>query len=216
MKELLVIIVARKASKRLKNKNFIFLGSKTLVERSIIFAKKLVENKNIILSTDSKKILEIGKKSKILAPWLRPKYLSQDSTKSVNVVLHALKWYEENIKKKNYILLLQPTTPFRNLIFFKKALSLIIKNKKNNYVSVSPIKNGAQISKSLKFKNKVLNPKKNKNYYLNGSMYLISTNEIKKKKSFVTKSTIGVIIKEKKFLLDIDYREDFNLAKTYL
>jgi hypothetical protein len=32
----------------------------------------------------------------------------------------------------------------------------------------------------------------------------------------VTKSTIGVIIKEKKFLLDIDYREDFNLAKTYL
>ena len=47
-------------------------------------------------------------------------------------------------------------------------------------------------------------------------MYLISTNEIKKKKSFITKSTIGMIIKEKKFLLDIDNRKDLNLAKTYL
>lgn len=216
MRELLVIIVARKGSKRLKNKNFMYLGSKTLVERSIIFAKKLVENKNIILSTDSKKILEIGKENKILVPWLRPKNLSQDSSKSVDVALHALKWYEKNIKKKKFILLLQPTTPFRNLIFFKKALSTIIKNKKNNYVSVSPLKNRAQINKNLKFKNKVLNQKKNKNYYLNGSMYLISTNEIKKKKSFITKSTIGMIIKEKKFLLDIDNKKDLNLAKTYL
>lgn len=193
-----------------------YLGSKTLVERSIIFAKKLVENKNIILSTDSKKILEIGKENEILVPWLRPKNLSQDSSKSVDVALHALKWYEKNIKKKKFILLLQPTTPFRNLIFFKKALSTIIKNKKNNYVSVSPLKNRAQINKNLKFKNKVLNQKKNKNYYFNGSMYLISTNEIKKKKSFITKSTIGMIIKEKKFLLDIDNRKDLNLAKTYL
>ncbi len=211
-----MIIVARKGSKRLKNKNFMYLGSKTLVERSIIFAKKLVENKNIILSTDSKKILEIGKENEILVPWLRPKNLSQDSSKSVDVALHALKWYEKNIKKKKFILLLQPTTPFRNLIFFKKALSTIIKNKKNNYVSVSPLKNRAQINKNLKFKNKVLNQKKNKNYYFNGSMYLISTNEIKKKKSFITKSTIGMIIKEKKFLLDIDNRKDLNLAKTYL
>lgn len=216
MRELLVIIVARKGSKRLKNKNFMYLGSKTLVERSIMFAKKLVENANIILSTDSKKILEIGKKNKILVPWIRPKNLSQDSSKSIDVALHALKWYEKNIKKKKFILLLQPTTPFRNLIFFKKALSTIIKSKKNNYVSVSPLKNGAQINKNLKFKNKVLNQKKNKNYYLNGSMYLISTNEIKKKKSFITKSTIGMIIKEKKFLLDIDNRKDFNLAKRYL
>tara|TARA_E500000178_G_scaffold350227_1_gene408749 strand:+ start:2342 stop:2992 length:651 start_codon:yes stop_codon:yes gene_type:complete len=216
VRELLVIIVARKGSKRLKNKNFMYLGSKTLVERSIIFAKKLVENKNIILSTDSKKILEIGKENEILVPWLRPKNLSQDSSKSVDVALHALKWYEKNIKKKKFILLLQPTTPFRNLIFFKKALSTIIKNKKNNYVSVSPLKNRAQINKNLKFKNKVLNQKKNKNYYFNGSMYLISTNEIKKKKSFITKSTIGMIIKEKKFLLDIDNRKDLNLAKTYL
>ena len=77
-----------------------YLGSKTLVERSIIFAKKLVENKNIILSTDSKKILEIGKENEILVPWLRPKNLSQDSSKSVDVALHALKWYEKNIKKK--------------------------------------------------------------------------------------------------------------------
>ena len=42
------------------------LGSKNLVERTIIFAKKLVENNCIILSTDSDKILKIGNNLGIL------------------------------------------------------------------------------------------------------------------------------------------------------
>ena len=61
MKKLVVVIPARKGSKRLKNKNTLILGNKNLVERSIIFAKKLVKNNCIILSTDSDKILKIGK-----------------------------------------------------------------------------------------------------------------------------------------------------------
>jgi CMP-N,N'-diacetyllegionaminic acid synthase len=59
MKKLVIIIPARKGSRRLKNKNIIKLGSKNLVERTIIFAKKLVKKNCIILSTDSKKICHI-------------------------------------------------------------------------------------------------------------------------------------------------------------
>ena len=58
MKKLVVFIPARKNSKRLKNKNILKLGSKKLVERTIKFAKKLVKNDCIFLSTDS----EIAKK----------------------------------------------------------------------------------------------------------------------------------------------------------
>jgi len=55
VKKLLIIIPARKGSKRLKNKNVLKLGSKSLVEKTIIFAKKLVTKNQIILSSDSKK-----------------------------------------------------------------------------------------------------------------------------------------------------------------
>ena len=59
MKKLVIFITARKDSKRLKNKNILKLGSKKLVERTINFAKKLVTNNCIFLSTDS----EIAKKT---------------------------------------------------------------------------------------------------------------------------------------------------------
>ena len=95
MKNLVVVIPARKGSKRLKNKNTLMLGSKNLVERTIIFAKKLVENNCIILSTDSDKILKIGNNLGILAPWKRPKHLSSDHSKTLDTVLHATNWYEK-------------------------------------------------------------------------------------------------------------------------
>jgi CMP-N,N'-diacetyllegionaminic acid synthase len=216
VKKLIIIIPARKNSKRLKNKNILTIGSLNLVERSIIFAKKLVKNNRIVLSTDSSKIQKIGKKNGILVPWLRPKSLSADTSKTTSVVLHSLKWYEKKIEKIDYILLLQPTTPFRSLIFFKKAIKMLFKNSKNNYISVNLIKKKILINKHLKFNNKILNKVKNKNYIINGSMYLISTKEFKKKNSFLTKSSIGLPISQKKFQVDIDYLKDFKKAKQYI
>ena len=47
-------------------------------------------------------------------------------------------------------------------------------------------------------------------------MYLISTKEFKKKNSFLTKSSIGLPIRQKKFQVDIDYLKDFIKAKQYI
>ena len=47
-------------------------------------------------------------------------------------------------------------------------------------------------------------------------MYLISMMKSKKKKSFITKSTIGMIIKKKNFYWTLIIEKDLNLAKTYL
>ena len=94
----LIIIPARKNSVRLKNKNILKIENKTLIEHSIIFAKKIFPNTNILVSTDSKKIREISLRKKILCPWLRPKNLSTSKALTEDVVLHALNWFE---KKKN-------------------------------------------------------------------------------------------------------------------
>ena len=216
MKKLIIFITARKNSKRLKNKNILKLGSKKLVERTIDFAKKLVKKDCIVLSTDSEIIKDIGKQHKIIAPWLRPKNLSKDQISSEKVVLHALRWYEKEISRAKGILLLQPTTPYRNLKFFKNIIKKFFKDPRKNFVSVSLKKSDQKSNFKLLFQNKVLNGGHNKKYILNGSMYLISSKELKKKKKFITNSSIGIPITGQKFKIDIDYLKDFKKAKEYI
>ena len=216
MKKLVVFIPARKNSKRLKNKNILKLGSKKLVERTIKFAKKLVKNDCIFLSTDSEIAKKIGHQNKIIVPWLRPKHLSNDKVSSEKVVLHALKWYEKKIDKTKGILLLQPTTPFRDLKFFKNIIQKFLKNSKKNFVTVSLKKSNEKINSKLLFKQKIINRVSKKDYTLNGSMYLISSKEFKKKKKFITGSSIGVPIIDEKLKIDIDYLKDLKKAQKYL
>ena len=215
MKKLVVVIPARKGSKRLKNKNTLILGNKNLVERSIIFAKKLVKNNCIILSTDSDKILKIGKNLGILASWKRPKYLSSDKSKTIDVVLHATNWYEKNIDSINSILLLQPTTPFRNLIFFKKTIRKFWTYEKKNFISVNNIKKKNNINKNLLFQGEVLGKNNDNNFKINGSLYLFRLDQFKKKRNFVNNFSLGVPITSEKYQIDIDYLQDFNRAKKY-
>ena len=60
------IILARKGSKRLKNKNLKKINGRSLCEITIKFAKKLKFLKNIVLSTDDKKLFSLSRKNKIL------------------------------------------------------------------------------------------------------------------------------------------------------
>ena len=71
-------------------------------------------------------------KHKLICPWLRPKRLSSDETKSIDVIIHAIKWYEKNYHKINTIILLQPTSPFRKVKDLNNALNIYVKNYKNN------------------------------------------------------------------------------------
>ena len=128
--KILVLILARGGSKRLPNKNILKLGKKHLINWSIDFAKKIPFVCDILVSTDSKKIGSIARKKGVLVPWLRPKRLSLDKTKSHEAALHAINWYENNIQKVDALMLLQPTSPFRRLKTIKEGIR-IFKNKKN-------------------------------------------------------------------------------------
>ena len=66
-KNFICFIPAKSKSSRIKNKNLKKLNNKTLVEITINQAKSsnLFSNKDIVLSSDSKSILKIGKKLRI-------------------------------------------------------------------------------------------------------------------------------------------------------
>ena len=115
-KKILALILARKNSKRLKNKNVYKLGNKPLVTWTFnILKKKNIRRlfTDIIVSTDSNKIKKLSENYKFLSPWIRPKNLSGQFISSESSAINALKWYEKNIKKVDAIFLFQPKTPFR-------------------------------------------------------------------------------------------------------
>ena len=214
-KETLYIIPARKNSKRLKNKNLLQLGNKKLIERTIEFSLKISKKSNIYLSTDSKKIQKIGKKYGIYCPILRPSYLSNSSSKSSDVCIHAINTFEKKKKIKiENIVLLQPTSPFRSLKLFYQTYKLFKKNLKPT-VTVSPLNNDKIINNS----GKTLKMFTNKNsglYEINGNLYIILAKELKKNKSFFSKVCNISITRSKKLSLDIDTIYDLEKAKAFL
>ena len=105
----LCIIPARSGSTRLKNKNLKKINNKTLVDITIDLAKKskIFNNKNIILSSDSLKILNIGKKYKIKC-LKRSKKNSRSISKADDAISETLKEISADYEG---IFILQVTSP---------------------------------------------------------------------------------------------------------
>jgi CMP-N,N'-diacetyllegionaminic acid synthase len=220
----LIIILARKGSLRLKDKNIKKLGTKKLIEHTIDYAKKFKNNCNIILSTDDIRIIKIAKKKNIICPWIRPAKLSTSKSTSIDAVLHCLEWYINNFERPSCVVLLQPTSPFRSVASVQKSLKKILNRNSYSIISVSPIKllNKVTYSKNIliNINNNLINLKKNNfnnyKYFINGNFYLATVKFLKKYKSFFYKNkTLAYVIKSKKYSVDIDTIEDFNYAETF-
>ncbi len=221
-KKILAIILARGGSKRLKNKNIKTLQNKPLINWTIDVAIKSKKFCDIIVSSDSEKILKIAKSfsSKILT-LKRSKKISNDNATSEVAILHALKWYERKFSKINYIALLQPTSPFRSINTIKKGIMEIKDAKINAIISVKKVRfqsdekglfylSKNRICRKIKFSNNL----KSK-YKINGLFYLIKKSFFIKNKDFTPSKFKCIITNSKKENIDIDTIEDWIYAKSY-
>ncbi len=215
-KSFIAVITARGGSKRLKNKNILKIKKKTLIERSFLEAKKSKYIDKIILSTESKKIIQIAKKIGLDTPYVRPKRLSKDNIGADKVVLHAAQKYQ---KKFDFIILLQPTSPLRKSIDIDRcikrlsernfsSITSIYKSKKKKKFMVDIVKSG--------YIKKTNNKKNGKFYYhLNGAIYITQINDFLRKKKLLTKKT-GYYIMSEERSIDIDLKQDYLKAKKII
>ena len=127
MSEVLIIIPARSGSKRIKNKNLRIINGKPLIYWSIKYAKKYIDNEDIIISSDSTTIGEIALKEKVKF-FKRPKKISSGKSSVYFAILHVLKKIKNKSKYK-YIALLQPTSPLRSKDILNKSIKLLKKNR---------------------------------------------------------------------------------------
>lgn len=125
-KTVLALIPARGGSKSILRKNIKLLGNKPLIAYTIEEALKSKYIDRVIVSTDDGEIANIAKEYGAETPFLRPTKYAQDSSSSLSVILHSLKYLE---KHDNYIpeiiVFLPPTTPFRTVKFIDKAIEKI-------------------------------------------------------------------------------------------
>ena len=215
--KILVIIPARKGSKRLKKKNILKLGNKPLVQITIEFAKKLKNIFDIIVSTDDKAIVKIANKFNVKAPFIRPSSLSNDKTSSASVCVHAINFYEKKYKNIDAILMLQPTSPFRSVKSINSAIKNFKESKYKSVVSVNKLNlNPMTIIKKKQSKNYYFFRKKEKLYEINGNFFLINKNLFLKKKKFFFPNTFLFNIKNFEETIDIDDINDLKMAKTFI
>ena len=220
----LVVIPARSGSKGLPDKNIKVLNGKPLIHYSIEVAQQIFNNEDICVSTDSDKYIKVAENTGLRIPFVRPETLSTDNATTQDVLLHCLDFYEQKGVFYDYILLLQPTSPFREkkhlediLMENNEGCDMIVSVKETDsnpyYVLLEENEEG-YLKKLMKgeFTRRQDCPKV---YEYNGSMYLIRVSSMKEKLiSSFTK--IKKYEMHSKYSLDIDSEIDFKLAEVLL
>jgi CMP-N,N'-diacetyllegionaminic acid synthase len=126
-KKIIAIVPARQGSKGLAKKNIINFIGKPLLAWSIEAALQSNYVDRIIVSTDSTEIAGVGEKFGADIPFIRPSYLSEDSSTSVEVICHAIEFMSEKLGENfDFVILLEPTSPLRTSEDVDLALEKLI------------------------------------------------------------------------------------------
>ena len=174
----------RSGSKGLKGKNIKLINGKPLMYYTIKQAIKSKIFDNIVVSTDSKKILARAKSYGAEGWFIRPKRLANSTCSKILVIKHALKESEKFYNKKfKFIVDLDVTSPLRtskDIIsayknFIKKRGDVLVtgtKSKKNPYFNVVEMVNN-KVKKVKKLKKKIFRRQDAPvTYDMNASIYI--------------------------------------------
>lgn len=223
--KVLCIIPARGGSKRLPKKNLQRINEQSLIERASNVVKNIDYVIDTIVTSDSEEIINHSKDLGILAPFVRPENLSSDEASSVDVVIHALNWYESNVQKVDSILLLQPTSPFRKESSILKCIDILVNKNCKSVISVHLTHSHPKWT--FKYSGDYLETYLEDHglttrsqdldaaYVVNGNIYLIQKEALIENKSFFTDRTMPCFLDNKIECLDIDTYDDLELARYY-
>ena len=225
-KKVLGVIPARGGSKGVIDKNIKLLGDKPLIQYAIEAAKKSLRLTRTIISTDSDKIAKIAKDCGGDVPFMRPKQLATDSSLSVDVVLHSIKEMQSAGEEYDFVLLLQPTNPFRTSFLIDQSIATLVETNCDSVVSFVDV--GANHpARMYRIKNDKPSPlMSNKNnmmprqelpkiFIRSGDIYGCKTSFILSNGQLMGGDCRSIIV-DQKHSINIDSKADFILANELL
>lgn len=221
--KILGIIPARGGSKGIPNKNIVDLSGKPLIAWTINAALESKSLEKIIVSTDCQKIADISNTYGVEVPFLRPAHLSGDEIAAIDVDIHAINWLEKHENfHADYVIHLQPTSPFRTAEDIRKAIKLAIKKKADSVVSLCAVSEHPNWMKLVSPDGRITNFLNEKQvdsrqklpevFRLNGAIYLARPQLLKDKRTWFFEQTYAYIM-SRQSSIDIDEPLDLKIAR---
>lgn len=227
-KRVLGLVPARGGSKGLPGKNLRLMCGKPLIGWTIEqgMASKYIDR--LVVSSDSTEIAKIALKHGAEVPYLRPPELASDTASSASVILHALDYLACQEDFYDLIVLLEPTSPLRDVSDIDGAIELCVQHGDGaSVVGVTCVEN-AHPAFLFQVANGVLRPINGqqpsglrrqdltgKYYYLEGSIYVSHVGIFEQEKSFYHSNTLPWFVDRNK-AIEIDELSDFIVAEALM
>jgi CMP-N,N'-diacetyllegionaminic acid synthase len=226
-KRVLVVSPARGGSKGVALKNLRQLNGIPLIASVGSVVKALPYVDRAIVSTDHKGIAEVAVASGLACPFLRPEELSGDRVADWDVLHHAL-LAMENIDSVRYdiIVMLQPTSPFREPEHVSSAIKHLITGNYDSVWTVSlteskqhPVKQLLFDGNTMKYYHEdggkvIARQQLPPVYHRNGIAYAISRECLVDQKSIIGINASAIVIDGQ--IVNIDNEEDIIWAEFLL
>ena len=224
--DILIVIPARGGSKGIPLKNLAKVGGKTLIERVANVVNKLTIPKKVIVSTDHQAIADEAVRVGLEVPFWRPEELSGPIVSDVDVLIHALNSLETAEKTFEFILMLQPTSPLRQLHHITETIALLTSGGYDSVLTVSetdskshPLKQLCVLDNKLEYYDRagekiIARQQLTPVYHRNGAAYGMTRDCLLNQKTTIGKNCGAVIVDEP--LANIDTPLDLALANWLL
>jgi len=220
------VVPARGGSKGVPGKNIRELGGKPLIAHTLEAASRAALLTRTVVSTDSEEISDVCRAFGADVPFLRPPELASDTARVQDAVLHLLDQLEATY---TYVLLLQPTAPFRSAEDIDGAIRLATQTGAESVVSFTQEETQHpyymyELDQDCDpprvtpmFNYPVGTPRQEfpPVYYRNGAIYLTRTDTLRRDRSFVSPQTVPYLMPEERSV-NIDTEEDFQYAEYLL
>ncbi|WP_439556292.1 acylneuraminate cytidylyltransferase family protein [Dyadobacter sp.] len=225
---ILGIIPARGGSKGIYNKNLKLLGGKPLIYYTIQAALKAKMLNTVIVSSDCYKILQYAQQfSGITVPFVRPENLATDVASSLEVVKHSLDFYSRFGCTFDFVMLLQPTSPFRSADLIDRAAQYMIGSGADSLITVRKIpdrfhpswafQEGEQgLHKVVNDSAQLISRRQDlpDNYYRDGKIYISKTALVRE--GMLVGGKIASLLTEDEPDINIDTFSDWEMAQNHI
>lgn len=226
-KKILAIIPARGGSKGLPGKNIRPLCGKPLIAWSIEHAQKSKYVDEIFISTDSREIADVAERYGALCPELRPDYLARDTAPSSEFIIYTLEKLEKEGKCFDYFILLEPTSPLRDVEDVDKSIEMLIDSPENESIvgvatsgTIHPmymvtVNKDGRLERYTKGEMIMRRQDLPDVYFFEGSVYVSKVEAYLEKKGFYHDKTLPYIVPEWKSH-EVDDFVDFTIIEAIM
>jgi N-acylneuraminate cytidylyltransferase len=222
MTKRVAFIFARGGSKGLKDKNILDFFGKPLIAHTIIQAQDTALFDKIIVSTDSPIIMEVALSYGADVPFRRPDFLATDDSPEWLSWQHAVNYHIEHFGEFDTFISLPATSPLRRQCDIRRAISLyestdsdvttcITESYRNPYFNMLEQKRDGFLNRVIPtqcFRRQDAPPTYDMTtiIFVSGPFFIINS-------SSIFEGKINGVIVDKRTSIDIDTKEDLELAR---